>query len=224
MATFKEMQDRINLDYLNRTDLGNETKRAILRAIKHYEKERFWFNLTATALAIGTASTTVALPSDFLAMDFATVSNNGNTELMTMRSFDRIAYQNRSGASGMPAEICYWRDQLIFSPKPASATSITLHYTHSLPVLSADTDTNGFTSACEDLIVFRATFDILANVLRLGDVPTLSNIKNLEMEAFKMLQFGNDMRQGNGEQGAVVGSTHSQAPKTPHRPTGTGGT
>lgn len=220
MATFREMQDRINLDYLNRTDLGSETKRAIVRAVKHYEKERFWFNLTATALAVGTASTTVAIPADFLAMDFATVANNGNAEIMTVRSFDRIAYQNRSGTSGVPAEICYWRDQLVFYPKPASATSITLHYTHALPPLSADTDSNGFTSACEDLIVYRATFDMMANVLRNSDVKVLENYKSLEMEAFRMLQFGNDMRQGNGEQGSVVGQSHAQSPKTPHKPTG----
>lgn len=218
MATFKEMQDRINLDYLNRTDLNAETKRAIVRAIKHYEKERFWFNITATALAVGTASTTVAIPADFLAMDFATVSNNGNNELLTVRSFDRIAYQNRTGLSGVPTEICYWRDTLNFTPKPASATSITLHYTHALPPLSADTDTNGWTSACEDLIVFRATYDMMANVLRVGDASTLTSYKTMEMEAFKMLQYGNDMRQGVGMEGAVTGSNQGQSPKTPIKP------
>jgi hypothetical protein len=219
MATFKEMQDRINLDYLNRTDLNAETKRAIIRAIKHYEKERFWFNLTATAVAIGTASTTVAIPTDFLAMDFATVAVDGNQQVLTIRSFDRIAYQNKTGASGVPTEICYWRDGLAFAPKPSSVTSITLHYTFSLPTLSADSDTNGWTSACEDLIVFRATYDMMANVLRVGDASTLESYKSMEMEAFKMIQFGNDMRQGSGMEGAVTGSNQGQSPKIPHKPT-----
>ena len=218
MATFKEMQDRINLDYLNRTDLANETKRAIVRAVKFYEKDRLWFNITATSIAIGTASTTVAIPADFLALDYATVSNNGNNEIMTIRSFDRIAYQNKGSASGVPSEICYWRDTFNFSPKPASATSITVHYTHSMPVLSADTDTNPWTSAGEDVIVYRATHDMMANVLRVADKDILASYKTLEMESYKMLQFGNDMRQNSGEQGAVTGASHGQSPKTPHKP------
>ena len=218
MATFREMQDRINLDYLNRTDLASETKRAIIRAVKYYEKDRLWFNITATALAIGTASTTVAIPADFLALDYATVSWNGNNEIMTIRSFDRIAYQNKGSVSAMPSEICYWRDSLNFSPKPSSATTITVHYTHSMPVLSADTDTNPWTSAGEDVIVYRATYDMMANVLRVADKDALASYKSMEMEAYKMLQYGNSLRQNTGAEGAVVGSNQNQSPKTPHTP------
>jgi len=213
MATFREVQDRINLDYLNRTDLGNETKRAITRAIKHYEKNRLWFNLTATALAIGTASTTVALPADFLALDFVTVANNSAQQLLTVRTFDRIAYQNRTNDSGVPTEVCYWRDSLHFTPKPASATSLTIHYTHAYPTLSADADTNPWLSACEDLIVYRAVHDIMANVLRISDATTLTNYKELEGEAFKTIQIGNNLRQNLGKDGAVTGASQPASPK-----------
>lgn len=219
MATFKEMQDRINLDYLNRTDLGNETKRAIVRAVKHYEKERFWFNITATALAIGVLSTTVAIPSDFIALDFATVRDSSIDSIMTIRSFDRIAYQNRSLGSGVPLEICYWRDSLVFAPKPSSATTITIQYTHTLPALSADSDTNPWTSAGEDVIVFHATCDLLANTLRVSDKELIANFKLQEQEALRMLQFGNDVRQNHGDEGAVVGGNHSQLPKVPAKNT-----
>lgn len=219
MATFKEMQDRINLDYLNRTDLGNETKRAIVRAVKHYEKERFWFNITATALAVGVLSTTVAIPADFIALDFATVRDNSIDSIMTIRSFDRIAYQNRALGSGMPLEICYWRDQLVFAPKPASATTITIQYTHTLPALSADSDTNAWTSAGEDVIVYHATCDLLANTLRVADKELIANFKSQEMESLKMLQFGNEVRQGHGDEGSVVGANHGQAPKVPGKNT-----
>lgn len=220
MPTFKEMQDRINLDYLNRTDLGSETKRAIIRAVKHYEKERFWFNLTATALAVGTASTTVAIPADFLCLDYATILNNGNQLPMTIRSFDRITYQNRGGDSGVPQEICWWRDTFQFFPKPASATSITIHYTFAYPALSADADTSPWTSACEDLIVYRATFDMLSNVLRLNDTTTLQSYKSLELEAYNQLMYGNRIRQGLAEEGSTKGVNHAQDPKLPNKPSG----
>lgn len=216
MANFRDMQDRINLDYLNRTDLTNETKRALLRAIKHYEKNRFWFNQTSTALAVGSASVTVAIPSDFLALDYATVRDSSIDYIVTVRSFDRIAYQNQNTAtSGIPKEICYYKDALYFTPKPVSATSITIYYTQSLAVLSADADTNGWTSAAEDLIVHHATADMLANVLRVTDSTQVQAHKTWEMEAFKELQQGNVIRSGFGLDNAIVGTQQQQKPKVP---------
>lgn len=215
MATYREMQDRINLDYLNRTDLGAETKRAILRAVKHYEKNRFWFNMTATALAIGTASTSVAIPADFLVLDFATVLDTSNSSLVVLRTFDRIAYKNITPNSGVPTEIAYFRDLFHFTPKPSSATSLTVYYTHSLAALSADSDTNGWTSAAEDLIVHHATADMLANVLRVTDVAQVQSHKTWELEAYKTLKEGNDNRIGIGLDGATIGMNHAQKPKVP---------
>ena len=216
MATYREMQDRINLDYLNRTDLGNETKRAIIRAIKHYEKNRFWFNLTSTALAIGTASSTASLPDDFLALDYATVRDSSMDYLVALRSFDRIAYKNQNTSlSGVVAELCYYRDKLNFTPKPSSATTLTIYYTHSLPVLSADSDTNAWTSAGEDLIVHHATADMLGNVLRVTDNTQVANHKAWEQEALAALQAGNALRTGMGMDAGVVGAIHNQKPKVP---------
>lgn len=216
MATYREMQDRINLDYLNRTDLGAETKRAILRAIKHYEKNHFWFNQTATALAIGTASVTVAVPADFLILDFATVRDTSIDSIVVVRTFDRIAYKNQNVAtSGVPIEVAYFRDALYFTPKPSSATSLTIYYTHSLTQLSADSDTNGWTSAAEDLIIHHATADMLANVLRVTDKDQITSHKQWEKEAYDMLKTGNSSRILDKLDGALTGVQHGQSPKLP---------
>lgn len=221
MPTFRDVQDRINLDYLNRTDLGSETKRAIIRAVKHYEKNRFWFNMTATALAVGTASVTVAVPADFLALDYATVRDTSVDYIVTVRTFDRIAYQNTNlalggaAASGVAKEIAYYRDAFFFTPKPSSVTSITVYYTQSLATLSADSDTNGWLSAAEDLIVHHATADLLANVLRVTDNTQVQAHKAWETEAFAELQKGNAMRIGSEIDNAVTGSSQPQKPKVP---------
>lgn len=225
MATFREMQDRINLDYLNRTDLINETKRAIIRAIKHYEKYRFWFNMTSTALAIGTASTTVALPSDFMALDFATVRDSSLDSVVSIRSFDRIAYKNsNTSLSGVPSEVVYYRDALHFTPKPSSATTLTIYYAHTFATLSADGDTNPWTSAGEDLVVHHATADMLANVLRVTDRDQVNAHKTWEAEAFKTLQDGNAIRMLFDKDKAAIGTQHSIIPKVPNSgPGDTGG-
>lgn len=216
MATYREMQDRINLDYLNRTDLTSETRRAIIRAIKQYEKKKFWFNQTATALAVGTASTTFAIPADFLSLEFATVRDSSIDSQVVIRSFDRVQYKasNLSG-SGVPSEIAYFKDAFYIDTKPRSATNITIYYTHSLPALSADADTNAWTSAAEDLIVHRATADMLANVLRVTDAKQVEAHKLWETEALAQLEAGNKLRMGAGADTAVMGSIHSQKPKAP---------
>lgn len=221
MPTFREIQDRISLDYLNRTDLTSEVKRAVIRAVKHYEKRRFWFNMTATALAIGTASVTVAVPADFLALDFVTVRDSSLDSLVIQRSFDRVAYKNQAvnaagaAASGVTQEICYFRDALFFTPKPSSATTLTVYYTQALPTLSADADSNGWTSAAEDVIVHHATADLLANVLRIPDVAQIQAHKTWEQEALTALQSGNNIRLGTAAEGFVSGSLHAKMPKIP---------
>jgi hypothetical protein len=224
MANFLDMQNRVSLDYLNRNDLGAEVKRALIRAVKHYEKTRLWFNQTATSIAIGTASMSVAVPSDFLALNFVTVRDSSADSIVNIKGFDRIAYQQRSAAgggaaaSGVAQEVCYWNDTLQFFPLPSSATSLTVHYTQSLPTLSADTDTNGWTSAGEDIIVYHATADMWANVLRIADPATVANFKQMEMEALSALMSGNDMRMGNAQQ-QVVGSNQSANPGLPPKKT-----
>lgn len=222
MTTFRDLQDRINLDYLNRTDLTNETKRAIIRAIKHYEKNRFWFNMTSTALAIGSASVTVAVPADFLALDYVTVRDSSIDYVVTIRNFDRIAYKNQnmaggvgSSASGIVAECAYFRNTLYFTPKPASATSLTVYYTQTFAALSADSDTNDWCSAAEDLIVHHATADMLANVLRVTDQSQIMAHKQWELEAYNQLKTGNDIRLMVNQDVGVIGTNHQQFPKAP---------
>jgi len=223
MPNYRDLQDRINLDYLNRTDLTNETKRAIIRAIKHYEKNRFWFNMTSTALAIGTLSVSVAVPADFLALDYATVRDSSNDYIVTIRNFDRVAYRNTSfgggagssSAAGVPSEIAFMRNTFYFYPKPTSATTLTVYYTHSLTALSNDTDTNDWCSAAEDLIVHHATADMLANVLRVTDVSQVMAHKNYELEAYNQLKIGNDLRLMVNQDLGTVGTQHQQYPKTP---------
>ena len=69
MATYKDLQDRIALDYLNRMTLGNEVKRAIQNSIKTYESTRYWFNEASTATATSAGIAFINIPSDFLTLD-----------------------------------------------------------------------------------------------------------------------------------------------------------
>src|ERR1700739_4361067 len=118
---FGDIQNRINLDYLNRTDFANETKRAIIRAVKHYERARLWFNQTATAINANTAAYSIALPADFIALDFVTYTvNAGAPQILNQRSYERITFKNQAGLSGTPEECAVFNLALYMTPKPSS--------------------------------------------------------------------------------------------------------
>lgn len=210
--TFKDVQDRINLDYLNRTDFTSETKRAIVRAIKHYERERFWFNQTATAINASTAVTSLALPADFIALDMVTVKTTSPAtanSIVVQRPFERIVYRNVGGASGVPAECAVFNNTLRMWPLADSAYPLTIYYTQKLTELSADTDTNDWLSAAEDLITFHAAADMLQNIIR-GRPEDVAAMRDMEGVALASLQRARQIRMNDNEDMALVGPTNRQ--------------
>lgn len=209
-VTFKNLQDRINLDYLNRTDFTNETKRAIVRAIKHYERARLWFNQTATAINVSTAATTLAVPADFIALDMMTITQNGaNPTQVTQRAYERVTYRNASGTSGVPEEVAVYRNLFNFYPKPSSAFPVTVSYVFRLPELSADSDTNDWLAECEDVICFHATADMLQNVVR-RPMDEVQQMQQMEATALGNLNLARKMHMNTDEDIGILGPIHRQ--------------
>jgi len=208
--TYQGLQDRINLDYLNRTDLQNETQRAIIRAIQHYERTRLWFNQSQTAINANTASFAISLPADFLALDMVTYTNNGgNPLIIPQHTYERVTYRNQNATSGVPIECAVYNNQLYLTPKPASAYPITLAYTFRLVQLSASTDTNAWCTEAEDLIVFHATADMLQNVIR-AQQSDVQVMKALEQAALNSLQHARDIHMNVEEDLSVLGPIQRQ--------------
>lgn len=212
MATFKDLQDRINLDYLNRTDFVAETKRAIIRAIKHYERARLWFNQTATAVTITSASSTLALPADFIALDMVTYSNTSVTvpQILNQRTYERVVYRSGAGLSSTALEECaLFNNTLKVYPKPAISTAIIVNYTMRLPVLSADADNNAWCDEAEDLICFHAAADVLANVIR-GRPDDVASMRDMETVALASLQRARNLHMNTNEDLSVMGPVQRQ--------------
>lgn len=162
MSTYRDMQDRIALDYLNRTDLLPEIKRAIINSIKATEAERFWFNETAVAAV---AVSAVAVPSNFIALDRLEITIASADYQLMQRSFDEIRDMNVSRITGQPTSFAYHANAFQLALYPDSAYAMICYYIKSLPVLSADTDTNVWTNELATFIAEQATIDILTNVI-----------------------------------------------------------
>ena len=169
MATYKDLQDRINLDYLNNMTLVSEVKRAIVNCVRYYETHRFWFNETATALACVSGQSYLSVPTDMLELDRLEVTVDGSQDVLTPADFPTIRAMNMNGQGGAPTHYNYRGDRFELGTIPNSAYSVTCYYVHKYPTLSADSDSNPWTNEAADLIAHAATVELMSGVLQVAD-------------------------------------------------------
>lgn len=201
MPTFGQISDRIEEDFLNRTDLTDSVNRAILASVRHYQQQRFWFNETATVATASAGDRNVAIPTNLLELDLLEVTENSATYSLTEVSFKKIREFNTIGATGLPTFFAIQNDQFELSLIPNSAYSVTITYLKRFDQLSASTDTNDMLTYFEDLITYRAAKivwgvtlrnekeagvcaalerDALAVAYRTRDMRALSNVEPTE--------------------------------------------
>lgn len=193
MATYGTIQDRINLDYLNRSDLTAETQRAIQASIRHYERQRWPWNEAQTTLTAVVAQSFLTPPTDFLQLDVLQVTLNSQDYALKERPFSIIREINTArGPNNLPRNFAIYQNRFELAPYPDSAYLFTCYYLKQLPALSLSTDSNDWISAAEDLIVYRASSIMWANVLRNNDEATY--YKNEEREALSALLRYRDSR------------------------------
>ena len=194
MSTYKEMQDKIALDYLNQTTLIPETKRAITSAIRCYEGRRFWFNETQSTVALVASQTYLSVPSDFLFLDRLEVTSSGKSSRLDQTTFDAIRNMNLDGTTGVPTSFAYRGDRFALGVAPDSAYAATVYYIHSLPTLSADSDTNAWTTEAFNLIVHAAALDLMTGVLQVSDSQKIRYHSNAVTMALTELHLRTENR------------------------------
>lgn len=171
MSTYKDLQDRVNLDYLNNMTLLPEVKRAIRTSISRYENRRYWFNETATALATVASQTYVTLPLDLIQLDRLEIIAPGPfADLLEPASFEQIRAMNATTTNlNIPTHYNYRGNRVELAAVPDSAYAVTCYYVHKFPDLSADSDSNPWTNEAVNLIAHCATIELMAGVLQIND-------------------------------------------------------
>ena len=194
MATFGEVQDRIKLDYLNRSDLSAETTRAIGAAIRKYERQRFFFNESSTAVATVAAQSHVATQAAFFTTDYLRFfyEASASYELTRVDMKDLLQMRGGNQATGQPTHYAVYGERYELFPVPDSAWTVTVHGVHQLASASVDSQTTDWFSAAEDLIVYSATKLMWANVLRNREEAAI--YAELEADAFKVLRGDTEQR------------------------------
>lgn len=198
MATYEQVQDRINNEFLDRSDLTAETKTAIKATIRHYERKRFPFNESSTAFATSASVSATTLSTAFFSVDYVRLfyQASASYELTKCAMGDLLNMRAGAIAQGMPTHYALYGLNIEYFPIPDSAWTVTVHGIHQLSALSASSDTNDWLSAAEDLIVYGATKLVWANVLR--NKEEAANFQVLEEDAYNVLQEATEQRLATG--------------------------
>lgn len=166
MPTYLEVQQRIADDLLNRSDFNAQIKNHIQATIRRYQRERFWFNETSTILTCVRSVETVAVPSDFLFLQNLYVTQNSSDTELVPTAFADIRRLNVDTSVGLPTRFVKYGDNFHLANVPDSAYPLPCYYIQQIPALSADTSTNAWLSAAEDVIVFGAATRCWAMTIR----------------------------------------------------------
>jgi hypothetical protein len=170
------MKARIALE-LARSDLTSQIASAITDAIAIYQKERFRFSETSPnapptfATVAGQWAYTVSANSNISTaqnIDYVLVNIGNSVEYLDRVSpLDLKLYNQQNTMSGQPGSYAYEGNQLLLSPVPDQAYTVTLGLFLAVPAPASDSEANNpWMTVAERLIRSRAKFELATHVTR----------------------------------------------------------
>ena len=204
MATYGAMQTRI-ADELHRTDLTARIQKAILSAVAHYERRRFYFSETSFTFA------TVAHQEVYTTSDAAAIATSPELERLraningTRTPLVKVNWQDMDDKSSLatsyaqPGEWAYRAKSIRLYPIPDGVYTVTAYSVPRLTALSADADTNAWTEDAEELIRMHSKRDLLMNQLGItGREKEYVEWGNAERAALSALNAETASREATG--------------------------
>lgn len=201
--TYGDMQTRI-ANELHRSDLAtnNHITNAIKSAIRHYERERWYFNETTTSASLTTVASTAtyALPANFMEMDNVMLTQGG-----WKHRLDPVAYieldsidAGSTSLNGVPRNYAIFGNLLRHYPVPDAAYTTTISYQKRLTELSASTDTNEWVDDFEQLIREKAKEILNRDVI--NNYEAADRIaQNIERSTYPRMRAESDKRLMSGK-------------------------
>ncbi|WP_431014562.1 hypothetical protein [Bradyrhizobium pachyrhizi] len=198
-----DLRTRIASD-LTRDDLSDQIKSAVLDAIKNYETDRFYFNVTRTK-----TFATVVGQSAYTGADLAEIPNIIRIEHLFLRDtvstydLERLEpdefewLQGNNTGPGKPNVFTYIDGQIMLWPVPIAVYTIRPHMHYRLATLSADGDSNAWTNDAEQLIRAHAKLLLYTNVIE--DTDGMQRMQ-LQIPAYKgKLDYETSARMSTGK-------------------------
>jgi len=201
MTTYVIMRTRIADELANDGDITSaQINYAIQDTIKVYERKPWWFNQkTGTFSTVDGqeyySSSDLSDIPDIVQIVAATVTSG--TLKTPMKAVDYLSIDDEQDGSveGLPRVFAPFKEQLRLYPIPDAVYTVTLSYVYRLTALSADADTNAWTTDAEELIRQGAKRRIALNYLESEQVA--ARFASLEREAYTEMMAENRRRWPN---------------------------
>lgn len=202
MTTLLTMRTRIATELSKHALTATQINDAIRSAVKHYEREAFWFNQkvgtfsTVANQELYTSSALADIP-DMIRIDAMLVSSGSNK--LRLRGVDSRSIDDVQDGTvtGEPEMYSRYADKIRLYPIPSAVYTITVSYIYKLATLAADADTNAWTDECEEMIRQASKRIIAADVLQ--DDEIAKRCAALEQVAYNRIRSENRNRQPQPE-------------------------
>jgi hypothetical protein len=199
MATYLQLQTRLARE-MKRSDLTAEIKDAIQYAIRYHSQKQFWFNEKKsnfnTVAGQSEYSSANGFPSDFVKIHRITAFVSNRNYPVEPVSYMSIVDVDGGIWNGYPNSYGIFGKSLRLYPTPNQVFPITVYFTQSLPILSADADTNAWTEDAEDLIFARAMIYLLEVVTM--ETNRVDRLRLFEDEVLNVLNKRSGQYVGSG--------------------------
>ena len=194
MTTYSAMQTRIADEFVNESITTAQITNAIQTAIKHYERDPFWFNQkTGTFATVASQETyTTAANADipYIVRIDSLRSSFGN--VLRSVSYDHIQDMQDGSVSGPPGFYTRYENKIYLYPIPDAVYTMTMSYIYKLAALSAGTDTNAWVDECEEMIRQAAKRILCTDILH--DDEMAQRYAELERVAYDRIRRENNQR------------------------------
>lgn len=198
MTTYATMRTAIIDELGNDGDLSaSHVNSAIKRAIKHYERRPWWFNQkTATFSTVNGqeyygASDLADIPN-IIQIDSAMVNIGGTKQKLRPHDFQSVDEDQTGYVVYPPHSYTIRNSEIRLYPIPDGAYTVTLSYIYRLDELSADSDSNAWTTFCEEMIRQSAKRRLALDILHAEEVA--NRCAGFEAEAYSELLAENRRR------------------------------
>jgi hypothetical protein len=199
MTTYATMRSRIEGEIYDATITTNVNE-AIQTAIAFYERKKFWFNqVTGTFSTVASQEYYAAAANsdipDLIEIQSMTVTNSSIKYPVHSASFTDIDAWQNAAMTGLPTDFAYFNEQIRLYPIPDAVYTVTMAYHKRFATLSADADSNVWTTDAELLIRTRAKREL--SLHKLWDAEMYARLKPAEDEVLEALEAETRRRMSN---------------------------
>ena len=198
MVSYGEMQSTIADEMANDGAITTQhIKNAILRSIRDYEGDDWWFNqkvgtFNTVANQEYYSSSDLSDIPNIVRIDSAMITYNGVKLPLQDAEYLSVDQEQNSTRVALPQVYTRYKNQLRLFPIPDAVYTVTLSYVYKFTELSADADTNSWLTDGEELIRQAAKKRIALDILQADDLA--ARFAAMEQNALASLMSENRMR------------------------------